>query len=133
MLKINKNMTIIILLPWIAVALFLAIVEIVHVNSLNKDMRLAIAEHDAKYEVALKEIDVEKNKNAALLAEKNQLLQKLVDADARLSDAEKQLNLLRTELSMAKMPPHPKPVLKPVLKKAKKKKRIPYDIAPSQQ
>ena len=131
MLKIKKHVIMITLLLWLFIGSFLAAIEVIHIRSLNKTLRADVAECQDKYDAIKKDVDVEKNKSVELKTERDSLAKEVEGLDARVIELNKQIDLLRSQLVSINMLPHPKPVAKPPVKKVKK--RIPYDIAPSQQ
>ena len=132
MLRIKKHVLMITLLLWLFIGTFLATFQVIHVRSLNKMLRADVAECQDKYDAIKKDVDVEKNKSDELKAERDSLAKEVESLDARVIELNRQIDLLRAQLVSTNMPPHPKPIAKPPIKKVKKK-RIPYDIAPSQQ
>ena len=131
MLKIKNHFIMITLLLWLFIGSFLAAVEVIYIRSLNKTLRADVAECQDKYDAIKKDVDIEKNKSAEMKTERDSLAKEVEGLDARVIELNKQIELLRSQLVSTNMPPHPKPVAKPPVKKVKK--RIPYDIAPSQQ
>jgi peptidoglycan hydrolase CwlO-like protein len=82
--------------------------------------------------IAQHNLEVIQKENADLEGQVATLTEDVDYLNTKVEDQRIVINQLNKELKIAKQPPIVKPVPKPTPPK-KKKKRIPYDIAPSQQ
>ena len=135
MSKIKNHVLIIVLSMLLIIGAGIAAIEVLHVRALNRALRSDIATIQMKYDDIKTHIDDAAKKSDALLLEKDSLQQEIQRLNAHVIELNNQIDLLRAELATASMPPHRKPAVvnPPVKKIVKKKKRIPYDISPSQQ
>ena len=137
MLRIKKHVIMITLLLWLFIGSFLAAFEVIHVRSQYRELKVTTEEYADKYrsitedlieykKKAEEELAAQDKRNEDLTNQRDALSQEVQRLQTNNADLIKQIENLKVELQSARAPkPTPKPV--------KKKKRIPYDIAPSQQ
>jgi septal ring factor EnvC (AmiA/AmiB activator) len=136
MSMIKKHFVIITLLMWLFIGSFLAAFEVIYVRSQYRELEVITKECGDKYRSSIRDLNEYKKKaeqelaarvknNVELTNQHDLLMQEVQRLETDNADLNKQIESLRVELLGARAPkPTPKPV---------KKKRIPYDIAPSQQ